>query len=395
MYEHLEEFAAISKAVEDEFRLEVERTRASFVSPPRRVAILREKLEMQFPKTAQWFNDAELLAVLKQLHERNDAHADFKRFRQKARILARIRTYVEQIAHRGQGTTYDVFVKLHDLVANKKFFTMSRSTYGEVLDQPGQTFFTESASVMDTEFLRQVQLTKDTAEQTIRLEYHDGNTPDGAYTLYDYLRLVVFMARVLAVTSGEDSIEMSKIDQERYPSLDRFRSDVRRLFDGRTTSEGLETEVSDKELLTDSFLFEHTKSVVTLEESRHQAEEYNKDADVCLTLTITSLRATPEEDIVRALGRNNGVYLMSATGGLDSASSGAFNTKHLRRYLEERGGLFSEMGDDELEVVGAKALEFLNKRERRVVILKDEEPRFAPVRKHAQAPQGVARLPSC
>jgi hypothetical protein len=374
VYEHLEDFAAISKAVEDEFRLEVERTRASFIAPARKVAILREKLEAQFPSTANWFDNDELLAVLTQLHERNDAHADFKRFRQKARVLARIRTYVEQVAPRDQGTTYDVFVKLHDLVANKKFFTMSRSTYGEVLDQPGQTFFTESASVMDTEFLRQVQLTKDTAEQTIRLQYHDGNTPDGAYTLYDYLRLVVFMARVLAVTSGEDSIEMSKVDQERYPSLDKFRSDVRRLFDGKTTSEGLDTEVSEKELLTDSFLFEHTKSVVTLEESRNQAEEYNKEADVCLTLTITSLRATPEEDIVRALGRTNGVYLMSATGGLDSASSGAFNTKHLRRYLEERGGLFSQMGDDELEVVGAKALEFLNKRERKVVILDDEDP---------------------
>jgi hypothetical protein len=149
---------------------------------------------------------------------------------------------------------------------------------------------------------------------------------------------------------------------------------VRRLFDGKTASEGLEAEVSDKELLTDSFLFEHTKSVVTLEESRNQAEEYNKEADICLTLTITSLRATPEEDIVRALGRTNGVYLMSATGGLDSASSGALNTKHLRRYLEERGGHFSEMGDDELEVVGARALEFLNKRERKVVILDDADP---------------------
>lgn len=374
VYEQLEDFAAISKAVEDEFRLEVERTRASFIAPVRKVAILRDKLEARFPKTAKWFDDSELLAVLTELHERNDAHADFKRFRQKARVLARIRTYVEQVASRDQGTTYDVFVRLHDLVANKKFFTMSRSTYGEVLDQPGQTFFTESASVMDTEFLRQVQLTKDTAEQTIRLQYHDGNIPQGSYSLYDYLRLVVFMARVLAVTSGEDAIEMSKVDQERYPSLDKFRSDVRLLFDGKAATEGLETEVSDKELLTDSFLFEHTKSVVTLEESRNQAEEYNKEADVCLTLTITSLRATPEEDIVRALGRTNGVYLMSATGGLDSASSGAFNTKHLHRCLEERGGLFSQMEDDELAVVGAKALEFLNKRERKVVILDDEDP---------------------
>lgn len=374
VYDHLEDFAAVGKALEDEFRLEVERTKASFILPQRKVDLLRAKLLEQYPATAGRFTDPELLQVLTQLHERNDAHADFKRFRQKARVLKRIRSYVQDIWQPGQGTTYTTFVKLHDLVVNKKFFTMSRSTYGEVLDQPGQTFFTESASVMDTEFLRQVQLTKDTAEQTIRLQYHDGNIPEGSYSLYDYLRLVVFMARVLAVTSGEDAIEMSKVDQERYPSLDKFRSDVRRLFDGKAATEGLETDVSDKELLTDSFLFEHTKSVVTLEESRNQAEEYNKEADVCLTLTITSLRATPEEDIVRALGRTNGVYLMSATGGLDSASSGAFNTKHLRRYLEEQGGLFSEMGDDELEVVGAKALEFLNKRERKVVILNDEDP---------------------
>lgn len=374
VYDHLEDFAAVGKGLEDEFRLEVERTKASFIPPTRKVDLLRAKLSEQYPKTADRFTDMELLQVLTQLHERNDAHADFKRFRQKARVLQRIRAYIQDIWQPGQGTKYDVFVKLHDLVVNKKFFTMSRSTYGEVLDQPGQTFFTESASVMDTEFLRQVQLNKDTAEQTIRLQYHDGNTPEGSYTLFDYLRLVVFMARVLAVTSGEDAVEMSKPDQERYPSLDKFRSDVRRLFDGRTTSEGLDAEVSDKELLTDSFLFEHTKSVVTLEESRNQAEEYNKEADICLTLTITSLRATPEEDIVRALGRTNGVYLMSATGGLDSASSGAFNTKHLRRYIEERGGLFSEMGDDELEVVGATALEFLRMRDRKVVILDDEEP---------------------
>lgn len=374
VYEHLEDFAKVSKSVEDEFKLEATRTKASFILPQRKVAILREKLSDQFPNTAKWFDDDELLQVLTQLHERNDAHADFKRFRQKARVLQRLRTYVEDIWQKGQGTHYDAFVMMNDLVVNKKFFTMSRSTYGEVLDQPSQTFFTESASVMDTEFLRQVQLTKDTAHQTIRLHYHDGEVPDGSFTLYDYLRLVVFMAGILAVTSGQDSIEMSKADQERYPSLDKFRSDVRRLFDGKAANEGLETEVSDKELLTDSFLFEHTKSVVTLEESRNQAEEYNKEADVCLTLTITSLRATPEEDVVRALGRTNGVFLMSATGGLDSASSGAFNMKHLRRHIEERGGHFSQMGDDELEIVGAQALDYLTKRERKVVILNDDDP---------------------
>ncbi|MDP3108663.1 hypothetical protein [Hydrogenophaga sp.] len=373
VYENLESFAKVSQAVEDDFVIEADRTGAKYIADLRRVEILRTHLTARYAATASRFNDTELLTVLNQLHDRNDVHAAFKRFRQKARVLQRIRDYILDIKP-PEYTTYETFRDLYDLVANKKYFTMSRSTYGEVQDQPGQTFFTESASVMDTEFLRQVELKKDTAHQTIRLQYHDGEIPLGAYTLLDYLKLVVFMAKVLAQTTGEDVIEMSKSDQERYPSLDRFRQDVRRLFESKAASEGLATESNDRELLTDSFLFQDTKSVVTLEESRVQAEEYNMTADVSLTLTITSLRATPEEDIVRALGRTNGVYLMSATGGLDSASSGAFNTKHLRRCIEARGGYFAEMGDDELEVVGARAEEMLGKRERKVFILDDGDP---------------------
>lgn len=373
VYNYLEYFAQVSKAVEDEFAIEVARTGARYINDTRRVEILRKHLLAQAPAIANRFDDAELLLVLAQLHDRNDSHAAFKRFRQKARVLKRIRDYVLSVTHPG-GSAYETFRDLHELVANKKFFTMSRSTYGEVLDQPGQTFFTESASVMDTEFLRQVELKRDTAHQTIRLDYHDGDVPADAFTLLDYLNLVVFMASVLAVTSGENAIEMSKTDQERYPSLDRFRSDVRRLFDGRATEEGLAAETSDKELLTDSFLFKETKSVVTLEESRNQAEEYNMMADVSLTLTITSLRATPEEDIVRALGRTNGVYLMSATGGLQSASSGAFNTRQLKRCLDARGGHFADMGDDELDVVSERAERQMGKRERKVVILDDRDP---------------------
>lgn len=373
IYEHLEEFAKVSKVVEDEFDIESHRTGAKYIADTRRVEILRTHLSAQYPIAANRFNDAELLTILNQLHDRNDAHAAFKRFRQKARVLQRIRDYILEISRTGR-TPYETFRDLHDLVANKKFFTMNRSTYGEVLDQPGQTFFTESASVMDTDFMRKIELKKDTAHQTIRLEYYDGDIPQGAYSLLDYLKLVVFMAKVLTQSSGEDAIEISKSDQERYPNMNRFRQDVRRLFENRAATEGLSTESSDKELLTDAFLFLDTKSVVTLEESWVQAEEYNLATDISLTLTITSLRATPEEDIVRALGRTNGVYLMSATGGLESASSGAFNTKHLRRCIEARNGHFADMGDDELQVVAAKAEELLGKRERKVVVLDDHDP---------------------
>jgi hypothetical protein len=374
VYQFLEHFAAVSQAMEDEFLLEKTRTGAQYISDERRVELFRAKLaESKAPQVVDAFENGELLTVLDQLHDRNDAHAGFKRFRQKARVLQRLRKYVETIIPKG-GQAYEAFCDLHDLVVNKKFFTMSRATYGEVLDQPGQTFFTESANVMDTEFLRQVQLTKDTADQTIRLLYHDGEMPEGAFTLLSYLRLVVVMAQILSQRTGEDQIEMSEEDQELYKHLNQFRNDVRRLFDDQVTSTGLNEESSEKELLTDAFLFEGTKSVVTLEESRRQAEEYNLTADVSLTLTITSLKATPEEDIVTALGRNNGVYLMSATGGLEDASSGAFNVRHLRRSLEARGGYFSDMSQEELDVVAQRAAEYMAKRERVVTILEDDDP---------------------
>lgn len=84
VYEHLEDFAKVSKAVEDEFDLEASRTNAKYISDDRRVAILRTHLTAQYAATAKSFSDPELLTVLNQLHDRNDAHAAFKRFRQKA-----------------------------------------------------------------------------------------------------------------------------------------------------------------------------------------------------------------------------------------------------------------------------------------------------------------------
>jgi hypothetical protein len=373
VYRYLEHFAAVSKSVEDEFKREIDRTKAKYIPDDRRVAILRTALLSEFAETAAEFNDEELLIVLNQLHDRNDAHKNFKRFRQKAKVLQRMRKYIVDVMQQGS-TAYETFRRVHELVADKKYFTMSRATYGEVMEQPGQTFFTQSANVMTTEFLKQVELTRDTAHQTVRLLYHDGDVAPGAFTLLDYLKFVVFMAKVLTQQTGEDVIEMSEQDVERYPVLYRFRSDVRKLFKGRTTEEGLDEETNQDELITDGFLFEHTKSVVTLEESSTQAEEYNLEADVSLTLTITSLKATPEEDVVRALGRTNGVYLMSATGGLQSASSGAFNVARLRRCLDAKGGYFSDMTEQELAVVSAKALEQLAMRERKVVILNDEKP---------------------
>jgi len=374
VYAHLEHFADIAEAVSREFKLEVEAKKAKFISDARRVEIFRKELAAKHPSTAAHFqDDKDLLQVLQQLHDKNDVQNQFKRFKQKARVLAQLRHYVQKIQPLGRGE-YDTFRDLRDLVFDKKYFTMSRSTYGEVLDQPGQTFFNESASVMDTEFLKQVELRRDTAHQTVRLHYHEADVPAGAYTLLRYLELVLFVARVLAVRDGEGVVEFTKDDIDRYPNLYKFRNDVRRLFKDSVTTDGLLHETSSDELLTDAFFFSHTKSVVTLEESRRQAEEYNLAADVSLTLTITTLRATPEEDVVHALGRTNGVYLMSATGGLATASSGAFNVKQLRRILEAKDGVFSEMTEEEMDVVSEEAQKLLGQRERHVTILDDSDP---------------------
>ncbi len=380
VYRSLEDFADISKSLYDELKAEEKKTNAKYVPDTRRVELLRALLTNEHPATAASFKDEEeLRTVLTELLDRNDVHKNFKRFRQKAKVLQRMRKYIEEVIPRG-GTAYETFRLVHDLVANKKFFTMNRAAYGEVMEQPGQTFFTQSANVMTTDFLKQVELTRDTAHQTIRLVYHDGEVPEGAFTLLHYLKLVVFMAKILSPQGGEDVIEMGEQDVERHPALYRFRSDVRKLFDGRTTEEGLDQETSAEELLTDAFLFEHTKSVVTLEESFTQAEEYNIEADVSLTVTITSLKASPEEDLVKALGRTNGLYLMSATGGLESASSGAFNVRRLKRSLAAKGGHFSEMTPEELAVVSARAREQLALRQRKVTILDDDHParRFMP-----------------
>lgn len=373
VYEHLEHFAEVAKVVDDEFLIERRRTGAAFIPDSRRVAILRKTLEERSESVAARFDNNELLLVLLQLHDRNDAHKAFKRFRQKARVLVQLRKYIEGVALKGR-TTYETYRSIQDLVCDKKYFTMNRATYGEVLDQPGQTFFTETASVMATDFLRQVELCPDTGRQTIRLRYHEGETPEHAYTLLQYLELVLFMARVLVKDSGEDAIEFSKDDRDRYRELYRFRNDVRRLFKDKVANEGVQQQTSSDELLTEAFFFDSTKSVVTLEESRRQAEEYNRPADVCLTLTITSLRASPEEDIAAALGRSNGVYLMSATGGLVSASTGAFNIPQLRRALEAKGGYFSEMSEAELDVVAIDARQKMTVRDRKVVILDDADP---------------------
>lgn len=391
VYEHLEDFAAISSAVERAWTQEKAHTGVQLLRPARKLELYRQVLQAHDEKLSARLSDAELLQVLQQLHERSDAHADFARFRQKARVLQRVRHYVQQQLWQpgvdARIQPFDVFEAFRTLVVNKKFFIMDRASYGEVLDQPGQTFFTQQAAVMDTGFLRKVQLQPDIGGQAIRLVYCEAGVAQGHYTLYDYLRLVVLIAQVLAVREGEHTITLNEVERKRYPELYRFRGSVRELFDGAISAEALDMEVSGEELLSDAFLFEELKSVVSLEESSYQAEEYNKAVDICLTLSISALRGTPEMDVVQALGRSNGVFLMSATGGLASAATGAFNVRRLHHCLEKSNGMFFPMTDSELALVQAIGHAQQQWRTRTVTLVREEacakdmpvSPAYAPL----------------
>ncbi len=190
----------------------------------------------------------------------------------------------------------------------------------------------------------------------------------------NYLDLVMFIARVMSTEGGKHAIEFTQDNAKRYPNLFYFRNEVRKLFSEEISAEGFAQNTSGAELLTEAFFFNQTKSVVTLEESRNQHFEYNLEADVSLTLTITSLRTTPEDDLVHALGRTNGIYLMSATGGLASASSGGFSVRYLQRALTELGGQFFEMSEEELAVAAREAARHMQNRRREVKILDDDDP---------------------
>src|SRR5439155_13648746 len=106
---------------------------------------------------------------------------------------------------------FDRYRHVMSLVGDKKYFLMDRISYGEVLDQPHQTFFTESGSVMSTDFLRRVELIPATGRQVVRLKFHEEAPPEAAFTLEHYLRLVLFIAGVL--TDSKQVAGMSKEDR--------------------------------------------------------------------------------------------------------------------------------------------------------------------------------------
>jgi hypothetical protein len=378
IYSELAVFARLSAELYREIEKVRESTQIEEVSPARRLKIFRHLLERE-GKGAQWKN-RELNKVLA-LIEVNDGHANFRMFQAKARVLTAMRSYVTASNRSPARSSYDAYRAMSKLLLDKKFFCMDRSSFGELLDQPHQTFFSATASVMDTDLLKRVEVIEDAGHTVLRLKYREETTDDKAYTLLDYLKLLLRIARLLGM-EGKNALPFPDDAVVRYPELARFRSDCRKLFVHQDNDAALAEHSYPDELISDEFIWEAAKSVVRLEESQRQPNEYNVHADLALTVTITSLREAPEEDLVRTLGTNNGIFLMSATGGLLSASSGSFNLHRLQKRLDDLGGLLIPMDGREREAVAATAVKFMRQRDRivRLVDDKDAATSFHPSR---------------
>ena len=352
----------------------------------RRQQIFIEQFRRSYPEHSPRWSDGELVAVYRNLiEEGGDAHADFARLRQKGAVMSQFREFLSTELPDAMGTPFDRYRHVMSLVGDKKYFLMDRISYGEVLDQPHQTFFSESGAVMSTDFLRCVELIPATGRQVVRLHFHEETPREGAFTLEHYLRLVLFIARVL--TEGKHGAGMSKEDRTKYPKLAHFKDEASALFKPRDAAHAIDEMLDSDKLLDEPFFFGILKSVVTLEESFLQAEEYRRDADICLTVTITSLNRTPEDDVARALGQSNGVYLLSATGAIKGSSSGAYNMRELERIVVGKGGLHLPMSDEETAVVKNQTRELAMLRSRRVMIFDDHS-----IRDSAETSEGFRGL---
>ncbi|TFW35286.1 hypothetical protein [Massilia horti] len=371
VFDNLSAFSHVS--VEFERLLNYERVskNTAFIVLERQIDILRQILSADFPDVSQQFINEELTEVYQKLIAKNDAHAGFQRFRQKAHVLNKVRDFVRGLPRNAREDDYTVFRRLRNLLFDKKFFLMSRSSYGEMLDQPSQTFFNASSSVMTNDYLGRLELLADTGDQTIRLEFRDRGLKKNAFTLLHYVRFVLLIAEVLDDNNPDYKVEFEKDDEKRYPDLYRFARDVRGLFKLHNHQDDLDDQALATDAVGDDFFFSGVKRIICMEESHRQALEYNTAHDIALSLSIVSLRDTPEEDLRNLLGECNGIYLLSATGGLQPCSSGAFNQRRLKTILKDIGGAYFPMTPEELAIVAAKAEEQRIRRRREVHIVDD------------------------
>ncbi len=389
LYLNLSVFTRVAPRLWDKLAEERARTECMFIPEKRQVELFREAFDHSEPKVSALFSDRDLREVMHELIETHQSDRGYERFREKASVLAALREAIDASGIRGEDESeYAAYRRVYTLLAGKKYFEMSRVSFGEWQEQPGHTFFDGAAYVMDTELFQRTQLSSHTGNQTIKLKLHEtGRMPKLAFTLEHYLKIIILIAKVMRQPSIRMSVEDRKIY---YTHLAKFRTEIRKLFKNRNMMprtvepddvlEDVEEEwspaVEDMSLpVTDEFIYASLKSIVGLEESRHQADEYNKEKNVSLTVTISNLRDTPEEDLRLLISRNNGIYLLSATGGLQSAASGAFHTFWIKKCLDDVGGQLYPMSQDELQSVKKHVCEWLAKRERQVTIFNQQMAR--------------------
>lgn len=386
LYLNLSVFPRVAPKLWDKLAAERAMTDCTFVPEERQVALFREALDQADSEVSTLFSDRDLRELMHELIETHQSDRGYERFREKASVLAALREAINASGIRGEDESeYAAFRRVYTLLAGKKYFEMSRVSFGEWREQPGQTFFDGAAYVMDTELFQRTQLSSHTGNQTIKLKLHEtGRMPKRAFTLEHYLKIIILIAKIMR----QPSIRMAVEDQKTYYThLAKFRTEIRKLFKSRNmipssaerdqdlddAEEEWSAEPEDMSLpVTDEFIYASLKSIVGLEESRHQADEYNKEKNVSLTVTISNLRDTPEEDLRLLISRNNGVYLLSATGGLQSAASGAFHTFWIKKCLDDAGGHLYPMTQDELQSVRKHVCEWIGKRDRRVRIFNQQ-----------------------
>ena len=318
------------------------------------------------------YSNAEIDCIIKYILSQ-DAHASFAAFKRKASVIEALKPYISTLPGSRKDTDADKLAGLFRLIMNKKYFTMNRVMYGEVLDQPMHTFFSDNLSVMSTDFLKRMRITPATSGQTLALTYEDGPVDQKSFTLYHYVQLLLVVSRLLADEKFGGGV-VPKSESTRYRDLMNFKVALRKTYKASIIESGLAQLTFDDQLVDDSFVYESLKSVISLRESFRQNLEYNAGRDIALTVSLSALKKTPEDDIDQYLGTRNGVYLMSATGGLNSASSGAFNMQQLRKLVADRDGFFFEMSDEELKLVQARREYLAPKRERHVSIFETLKP---------------------
>jgi hypothetical protein len=346
IYRHLPEIGLIARHAQQAWKTEITSTGRDYLLLTRQTALLRRVAHQRGFDGCHDFNDEELGIVITDLIMENDHQSDFERFDAKTKVFARLKRYISAVVQGGAvapGSDYSEYKNLVATLCNKKLFTMKKCTYGEMLEQPRQTFFDDALHIMDVNFLRQIEITSGRPNE--QLNFHDAGAPKEAITLFHYLKLILLIAGIVK----DKGFTIAKEEREDYKNLDRFRKAVKALFGDEALDSSNTNESYDDALLDEKFIFNDRKNIISLQESARPNREFSDDL-INLTLVITSLNGSPEAVINDMIATNNMVYIMSATGGLSSATGG-LNLKKICHDIQAKNGFVETMTMPEIEAI--------------------------------------------